>query len=155
MKTKSFGKLIALALCVAMAFSMPVTAFAAEPVEVDTGSASKETTVSGADKIFDLSNVNTYSTLLASKYEMYPIGKLTAGQIVEIKASWTPATENLHIGLFLNGSSGSKLYKATNGSVDVLTVVPVNGTYYLMIANPSTTEDLYNVHWSVSVYAPA
>ena len=84
MKTKSFGKLIALVLCVAMAFSMSVTAFAAEPVEVDTGNASKEAAVIGANTIVELSNVNTSGTLPASTFEMYPIGDLTAGQIVEI-----------------------------------------------------------------------
>lgn len=148
MKTKKFGKLIALALCVAMAFSMSATAFAAGPSENNAGYVGVETVETVAIEADD------NSTLAPSTYKMYSLGELTAGQIVRIVATWEDSTYDLHIGLVLGGSTGTNLYVGTDGFVDIYTTIPKDGTYYLMIANPSTTETLTDIHWAVAVYNP-
>ena len=153
MKAKNFGKLIALALCVAMAFSMSATAFATGPSEVNTGDVDYETVAIGGG--LSVAGINADGQLAPSTWEMYSIGERTAGQIIRIQASWYPKTANMHIGLIKAGATETNLYNGTDGSVDIVTTIPVDGTYYLMIANPSTATTLTDIHWTVSVYNPA
>ena len=150
MKTKGFGKLIALALCIAMAFSMSATAFAAGPSEANTANVGGEPVA-----VHNLDSSDDVITLDASTAKVYYIAKLTAGQIVEIKATWNESNMNLHIGIALGTSTGTNLYNGTNGSVDILTTVPVDGDYYLIVANPSTSSKITITELTVTVYDPA
>lgn len=149
MKTKRFGRLIAFALCIAMAFSMSATAFAAEPFEVNTDNVDSEpVAVNSLDS-------RTNITLAASTANVYYIDKLTAGQIVRIMAKWDERDLNLHIGIALGTSTGTNLYNGTNGTVDIYTTVPVDGDYYLIVANPSTSDEITITKLTVEVYSPA
>ena len=149
MKTKGFGKLIALALCVAMAFSMSATAFAAGPSEANLVNVDSEpVAVNTLDSSTDI-------ILAASTAKVYYINKLTAGQIVRIEATWGKDNLNLHIGIALGTSTGTNLYNATGGTVDIVTKVPVEGDYYLIVANPSTSSAITITNLKVTVYSPA
>lgn len=160
MKTKEFGKLIAFALCIAMAFSMSATAFAAEPSEVNTDNMGGETIAVGSDEglaIAEIKNLDSSNTITLEKStaKAYYIDKLTAGQIVRIEAKWSSSSLNLHIGIALGTSTGTNLYNGTNGSVDIYTTVPVDGDYYLIVANPSTSSAITITELTVTVYDPA
>ena len=73
---------------------------------------------------------------------MYDIGTLSAGQSVVINVVWTPGTSPIHIGLVKSTSSTGNLVSLTGGSKSITATVSSAGTYYLMIANPSSTTNL-------------
>ena len=73
---------------------------------------------------------------------MYNIGTLSAGQSVKITVTWNPGTSPIHIGLVKSSSSTGNLLSLTGGNRSFTATVNSAGTYYLMIANPSTSVDL-------------
>lgn len=148
-KTSSLSKLIALALSLIMACSMSVSAFAAEVPDTvySQNTENCEVITIDLDEILaetDVENLNARAsiTLDASKAKLYNIGTLSANQTVTIKVVWTPSNYDLHIGLVKSTSSGGNLAVVSGGSATINATVSSAGTYYLMIANPSTTQNL-------------
>lgn len=147
-KTSKLRKLFALALCLVMACSMSIGAFAAEisDVEYTQKSGNCEVVTIDLDDVLAIAeefNPNARSiSLPASTYKMYDIGTLSAGQSVVINVVWTPGTSPIHIGLVKSTSSTGNLVSLTGGSKSITANVSSAGTYYLMIANPSSTTNL-------------
>lgn len=147
-KTSKLSKLVAMVLCLVMACSMSVAAFAAEAADVGYAQENANPEVVTIDLDEALANAEEFNpnarsiSLEASKYKMYSIGNLSAGQKVVINVKWTPSNYALHIGLVKSGSSTGNLLSVTGGSSSFTATVNSDGTYYLMIANPSSTKDL-------------
>lgn len=155
-KVKVLSKLTALVLSVTMAFSLSATASAAEVTNVaySQSNANCEIVTIDLDEILataNIANPNARSpvSLDPSQAKLFNIGTLSAGQVVNLRATWTPVTSELHIGLVLSTASSGELAVVTGGSANLNATVPVAGTYYLMIANPSTTATL-SVNYSYS-----
>lgn len=147
-KTSKLSKLVAMVLCLVMACSMSAVAFAAEVCDVDYTQDNVNSEVVTIDLDEILANAEEFNpnarsiSLESSSYKMYNIGSLTAGQNVVINVKWTPSNYALHIGLVKSSSSTGNLLSVTGGSASFTATVNSAGTYYLMIANPSTTKDL-------------
>ena len=149
MKTRSFGKLIALVLCVAMAFSVSATAFAAEPSKVEYTQSDMAGNAITIDmpKIMAMSNIKMPNADKTSKKEtiqlganqiaMKKFGELSANQVVEITVSCTPTVDELHVGLVLDTASSGRLAVVEGGNGTIYALVPTSGTYILMIGNPT------------------
>lgn len=155
MKTKTLGKLIALALCVAMAFSMSSTAFAAAPSEgeyFNDDLGNSITIVSGNNTLADdsaVAPIASHKITLEPRTGVYfTVGKLSANQEFSVEASWAFAepndgsTPSLLIGLQEENQSGHQGYVITGSSETFRIVVNVAGTYYLFLGNPSYLYDL-------------
>lgn len=147
-KTNNLTKLLAFVLSLVMMCSMSVSAFAAEVADVEyvQDNENGEVVTIDLDEVFATAeevnpNVRSF-TLGSSTYKMYNIGTLSAGQSVDIAVSWTPGTSPVHIGLVKSSSSTGNLLSLTGGSRSFTATVNSAGTYYLMIANPSTSVDL-------------
>lgn len=148
-KTSNLSKVIALALSLIMAFSMSASAFAAEVADITYSQATDncEVITIDLDEILaetDVENLNARASISlgASKAKLFNIGTLSADQTVTITVKWTPSNYNLHIGLVKSTSSSGNLAVVSGGSATINATVSSAGTYYLMIANPSTTQDL-------------
>ena len=153
--TKSLRKFFALALCMIMACSLSVGAFAAEvsATEYSQNGTSNEVVTINLDEVLsetDIENLNSRGNIIldASKAKLYNVGSLRAGQTVNINVVWGPSNYELHIGLVKSSSSTGNLAVVRGGSASINATVPTAGTYYLMIANPSTTQALTVSHLS-------
>lgn len=147
-KTNNLTRLLALVLSLVMMCSMSVGAFAAEVEDVEytqDGENCEVVTIDLEEVLANAEEVNPNArsfTLEHSTYKMYNIGTLSAGQSVAITVTWTPGTSPIHIGLVKSSSSTGNLLSLTGGSRSFTATVSSAGTYYLMIANPSTSVDL-------------
>ena len=154
MKTKKSGKLIAFVLCVAMAFSMSATAFAAEPSEENVWMVNSNSNAIEVAGVLSTEDGSSDNALEPASGKMFYLGKLTAGQIVNVQATWTPSDVNLYIGLVLSGSSGTNLYTGTNGTLNAYTTVPEDGEYYILFANLSTSKPIETLTSTVTLSNP-
>lgn len=147
-KTNTLTKLLALVLSLVMMCSMSVSAFAAEVADVEYAPDIENCEVITIDLNEVLAkaeefNLNARSIFLEhSTYKMYNIGTLSAGQSVKITVTWKPVTSPIHIGLVKSSSSTGNLLSLTGGNRSFTATVNSAGTYYLMIANPSSSVDL-------------
>lgn len=148
-KTNNLTKLLALVLSLVVMCSMSVSAFAAEVADVEYAQDGEncEVITINLDEILtetDIENLNARGsiTLEASQAKLYNVGTLSAGQSVVIIVEWEQGTYPLHIGLVKSTSSTGNLVSITGGSKTFTATVSTAGTYYLMIANPSTSQKL-------------
>lgn len=148
-KTNTLTKLLALVLSLVMMCSMSVSAFAAEVVDVeyDQETENCEVITIDLDEILDdadIENLNARGNIVLepSKARLYTVGTLSAGQSVIINVKWNEGTYPVHVGLVKSTSSTGNLVSLTGGSRSITATVKTAGTYYLMIANPSTTQKL-------------
>lgn len=148
-KTNNLSKLIALVLSLVMMCSMSVSAFAAEVADVEYTQAGENCEVINIDLDEVLAeaeeiNINgrTVLTLAASTLAKANIGTLSAGQSVTINVSWSSTTLPLHVGLMKTTASSGNLVSVTGGSASITATVNSAGTYYLVVANPSTSTAL-------------
>lgn len=162
MKTKGFGRLIALVLCMAMAFSVTSTAFAAEPsdsayynIETENGVAivSVDNALAGEPAIAPIYN-NSIS-LNAGQGIMIPIGTLTAGQKVVLDAHWyydnnKTIIPSIDVALPLSTQTTFPVHRITGNSDTFTFTVNSAGTFSLFIGNPSSSYDLI-VDFSVTI----
>lgn len=126
-----------------MALSSSISAFAAEPADIAYNqSDSAEIIEVDVDEILaNAENPTARSvTLPASRAYKYNIGQLSKGQKVIINVKWSPVSSALHVGLVKSTSSTGNLVSVTGGSKSITATVNSAGTYYLMVANPSTTK---------------
>ena len=155
MKTKIFGKLIALALCVAMAFSMSSTAFAAAPSEgeyFNDDSGNSITIVSIDNTLTDDSAVAPIAshniTLEPRTGVLLTIGKLSSYQKFSVDLSWAfsepnnGSTPSILMGIQEKSASGHQGYVFTGSSKYLSITVEYAGTYLLFLGNPSSLYDL-------------
>lgn len=145
-KTNNLTKLLALGLSLVMMCSMSVSAFAAEvpDVEYNQDSENCEVITIDLDEVLDSAeevnlNARANVTLAKSTYVKYNIGSLSAGQSVLIVVSWDPETLPLHVGLVKSTASTGNLVSVSDGYAAFTATVNSAGTYYLMVANPSTS----------------
>lgn len=161
MKAKHFGKLIALVLCMAMAFSMSVTAFAAEPssnIEAENGAA-----IAGVDSTLasDSAVAPVYDnsfTLGKNGYLLIPFGTLTVGQTVTVKAEWeytdkkATGTPSLEVGMPTSTQTTFDTYVITGTSATITFTVKTAASFILYIGNPSSVYDL-DVNFNITITA--
>ncbi len=148
-KTNNLTKLVALVLSLTMMCAMSTSAFAAEVADIEytQGGENCEVITIDLDEILndvDVENLNARGniTLEPSQAKLYLVGTLSAGQSVIINVVWEEGTYPLHIGLVKSTASTASLLSVTGGSKSFIATVNTAGTYYLMIANPSTTQEL-------------
>lgn len=148
-KTNTLTKLLALVLSLVMMCAMSVGAFASELADVEYTQDGENCTVITIDlddilAEADVGNLNARSsiTLEASQARLYSVGTLSADQSVIIIVEWEEGDYPLHIGLVKASASTANLVSVTGGSAAFTATVSTAGTYYLMIANPSTSQDL-------------
>lgn len=159
MKTKGFGKLIALVLCMAMAFSMSSTAFAAEPtanVEAGNGAAiiSVDNTQAGASVAAEIPVF--HYPLKAHEGIKLSLGTLTAGQTVTVIVGWKYSEDDisttpvLHIGLPVSTATSFEAIELESKEPLVVEFkVNTTAPYSLFLANPSSYQ--LDVNFSVLV----
>lgn len=155
-KTNNLTKLLALVLSLVMMCSMSVSAFAAEVPDVEYNQDSENCEVITIDLDEVLANAEeinmngrTVLTLAASTLAKTNIGTLSAGQSVTINVTWSSTSLPLHVGLMKTTASSGNLLSVTGGSASITATVNSAGTYYLVVANPSTTTALIvNVTYS-------
>ena len=148
-KTNNLTKLLALVLSLVMMCSMSVSAFAAEVTDVEytqDGENSEVITIDLDEVLANAEEINlngrTVVTLAASTLAKTNIGTLSAGQSVTIKVTWSSTSLPLHVGLMKTTASSGNLVSVTGGSATITATVNSAGTYYLVVANPSTTTAL-------------
>lgn len=155
-KTNNLTKLLALVLSLVMMCSMSVSAFAAEVADVEytqDGENCEVITIDLDEVLANAEEVNlngrTVLTLAASTLGKTNIGTLSAGQSVTINVTWSSTSLPLHVGLMKTTASSGNLVSVTGGSASITATVNSAGTYYLVVANPSTTTALIvNVTYS-------
>ena len=155
-KTNNLTKLLALVLSLVMMCSMSVSAFAAEMPDVEYNQDSEIGEVITIDLDEALANAEevnlngrTVLNLAASTLAKANIGSLSAGQSVTINVTWSSKTLPLHVGLMKTTASSGNLASVTGGSASITATVNSAGSYYLVVANPSTTTALtVNVTYS-------
>lgn len=163
MKTKGFGRLIALMLCVAMAFSLSSTAFAAEPldgeypnIEVENGA-----TIISGDGVLSVDSTiepgRVYGITLDPNNGIFvPIGTFSAGEDFTVTVAWAYAdssitsTPSIRIGVQEASASGHVGYVYSNSPKRINYTFESAGTYYLFFGNPSTSYAL-NVLFQITI----
>lgn len=148
-KTNTLTKLLALVLSLVMMCSMSVSAFAAEVADVEyeqNGENCEVITIDLDEVLANAEDINlngrTIVPLPTSTLAKTNIGALSAGQSVIINVTWNSKTLPLHIGLMKTTASSGNLLSVTGGSASITATVNSAGTYYLVVANPSTSYDL-------------
>lgn len=148
-KTNKLTKLLALVLSLVMMCSMSVSAFAAEVANVEyaqDGADCEIITIDLDDILSNAEEVNPYSratySLPKSSFTRINVGTLSAGQSVVINVSWTPTNLPLEVGLVKSTDSTVTLLSLTGGAARITATAKVAGSYYIMLANPSTTTAL-------------
>lgn len=161
MKTKGFGKLIALVLCMAMAFSVSSTAFAAEPssnVEAGNGASivSVDNTLAGDSAVAPI--YDNSIPLDAGTGILIPLGTLAVGQTVTVKADWeytdekVTTTPSLAVALPLSSQTTFDTYVITGISATVTFTVKTAAAFSLYIGNPSSEHEL-RVDFDITITA--